>query len=74
MKIRLYEVPDKHSSYGTETFLEEFKTNCIPRVGELVGFEGSDFRSYRITDVSYFYSEECENGVAIDVLVVKAEV
>lgn len=74
MKIRLFEVPDENSSYGTETFLEEIKTNYIPRIGELIGFEGSDLQSYRITDVSYFYSEECENGVAIDVLVVKAEV
>ena len=74
MKIRLYEVPNKNSSYGTETFLEEFNTNYIPRIGELIGFEGSEFRSYRITDVSYFYSEECENGVAIDMLVVKSEV
>jgi hypothetical protein len=71
MEVNFYKVPDKDSTFGSETFLRKVFAVTAPRVGELVGFDDS-IESYRVLDVSHYYKEEDEDE-SIEVLVVNSD-
>ena len=72
MRIRLYEVPEKTSTFGDESFLEEYNFDVVPRIGEMICTE-DNLGLYRVVDLAHCfgYDEEDNETYEIDALVVK---
>ena len=72
MRVKLYEVPEKTSTFGDESFLKEYNFDVVPRVGEMICTE-DNLGLYRVVDLSHCfgYDENDNETYEIDLLVVK---